>query len=260
MDRSKGLFILGPSGNSYLTGQPENVRIIASISTKRPIHFNPTPATSERLSKYTRIGERLRASTSSPSFTSFFDLPDTETTVLPRPFPIHHDGHVSKGRNQGYLNIGKLLNTAGKIFGMDLSKEDLQSTEKNPTVTQDQTNWVTLSYLSLSVFLLKQMDKLLNLEQMSLNKTGDDATQGRMVQDTISNSLNLLFLDPAGSNTTDFDELLIADADADAAGFSRVVLNIVKASQMYDGDGIDCVWSAYCVELNHRARREGVYL
>lgn len=48
------------------------------------------------------------------------------------------------------------------------------------------------------------------------------------------------------------------------AAYGRLVLNLVKAAHKPKrrgadaGPGIDCVWNAFCIELNHRAALEGI--
>lgn len=216
-----------------------------------------TAASKERSSKIARSDHRSVQEPSDHEPT--YDL--SPTSVLPRPPSADALVTANKTEEDGhdYLNVSKLLGTAGKIFGIDLSREDpsivgnkYDDVDVSTYVHRERGNWVTLSYLSLSVFLLKQMDRLLQDSQ----QTGRHVTDGQVV----SNSLNLLFVDPAGqsiNNATELELLVTSDADVGPSDFSRLVLNMIKASQMNGGDGLDCIWSAYCVELNYRAERDG---
>lgn len=200
---------------------------------------------------------------------SFFDLPDSEDveeeTAMPRPPPSEMSRKSDGSRVDGegdYLSASKLLSTAAKIFGVDLENDNPYAKAERDPISREKANWVTLSYLSLSVFLLKQMDKLMGTvqpeEDGTINARRLDENFHPEDARIVSNSLNLLFVTPGTvANVTDLERLITEEPDVDAGHFSRLVLNILKASGMNDGQGLDCIWAAYCTELNHRARHQG---
>ena len=164
-----------------------------------------------------------------------------------------------------------MLGSVSEIFGMDLSGQDpLQNL--NDQLRQDRSNWVNLSYLSLSVFLLKQMDRLLQMqpEERGRKISASTSPSGELDQEPWHyNSLNILFLDPyqlAAHNATGMDQIMKTVADnnrleefhtTEANDYAQVVLNLIKATKM-EGKGIDCIWTVYCIELNNRASLEGI--
>ena len=144
----------------------------------------------------------FRTTTAPPK--SFFDLPDP----LPR------------GRRASWMEPPT---ARGFIQNRDSSAE-----------------WATLSYLSLSLIVLKQLDRLLAIQ--------DSYSSRRSFP---SNSLNLLFIDP--NRGRDIDDVMSTDADFNAGDYIRAWNNIIRAWNSPRREGIDCIWTAYCVEINQRA-------
>ena len=89
------------------------------------------------------------------------------------------------------------------------------------------------------------------------------------------NSLNILFTDPKqlmidGLNETSSKMESVIENVVDntqnqkeksIVDYARLFLNILKASHNAkgnDGKDIDCIWNAYCIELNNRATLEGI--
>ena len=70
------------------------------------------------------------------------------------------------------------------------------------------------------------------------------------------NSLNLLFTEPG--NITDIERIVTNSGNEDkASDYFWAAHNIIKASEESDGEGLDCIWSAYCTELDNRASLGG---
>lgn len=151
------------------------------------------------------------------------------------------------------FNMSRMLNTVSRLFGVDLDVQDPHIHASRDAISADRSSWVTLSYLSLSVFLLRQMDYLLKL-QSEMQQRGRSLTNARNDLWT-NNSLNLLFTEPG--KTTDVERVINNDEKVDKPNdYLWAAHNIIKASK--DSDRIDCLWSAYCVELDNRASLEGI--
>jgi hypothetical protein len=158
--------------------------------------------------------------------------------------------------------MSKLLNTVSRVFGVNLEEEDPHINANENAISADRSSWVTLSYLSLSIFLLRQMDRLLKLQSEPLDPLLIEE-RGRRMSNTpepwIYNSLNLLFTEP--SNETDVESVINNVGNEDSANdYIWAAHNILKASKDSNGEGLDCIWSAYCTEIENRASLEGIYL
>ncbi len=158
------------------------------------------------------------------------------------------------------FNISKLLGTVSRVFGVDLDNEDPHLYANRDAISADRSSWVTLSYLSLSVFLLRQMDRLLKLQADSLEPLMEE--RGRSLdidsEPWAYNSLNLLFTEPG--NITDVEQIVTnSDKEDKLSDYFWAAHNIIKASEDTNGEGLDCIWSAYCTELDNRASLGGTY-
>lgn len=98
--------------------------------------------------------------------------------------------------------------------------------------------WASWSYLSLSLIVLKQLDRLLSLQ--------DNYSSRKSFP---SNSLNLLFIDHKRGR--DIHSVMATDADFDVS-YIRAWNNIIRAWNTPKHEGIECIWSAYCDEINQR--------
>jgi len=145
---------------------------------------------------------QFRAFTTTPTPKSFFDLPDPS----------------SRGKRWMEAPTAR-----GLIRNLDGSAE-----------------WASLSYLSLSLIVLKQLDRLLSLQDVYSSRKSFP-----------SNSLNLLFIDHKRGR--DINSVMATDADFDVSDYIHAWNNIIRAWNTPKHEGIDCIWSAYCVEINQRA-------
>lgn len=270
---------------------PESVRIIASIATSKPVAVNPNNLT---LSQRPRLAKNRHSDTTMATLASskaelnykvrqqqfptttqrsFFDLPDANTW---RPALVQQsrtNGDFNRPLNQwrfqqplggqqfdqeDAFNMTKLLTTVSRIFGVNLAEEDPHLYANRDAISADRSSWVTLSYLSLSLFLLRQMDHLLKLQSEPLDPVLMQQ-RGRSFNNYQSNpwtnnSLNLLFIEP-GVNT-DVERVVNNEENVEQPnGYLWAAHNILKASK--DSDRIDCLWSAYCFELDNRATLDG---
>jgi len=117
---------------------------------------------------------------------------------------------------------------------------------------------ITFSYLSLSVFLLKQMDHLLEAQSEVTRGSSRSIQRAEEEKPQHFNSLNILLIDSKRlKNATNLDDMRTEEFSNNYAQFG---VNLIKASQMdrADGSGIDCIWTAYCIELNKRASLKGM--
>lgn len=258
---------------------PESVRIIASIATSKPVAVNPLNLTSVNHPRWARIensdstmatvasskleSQRFRQRQfQSTTEKSFFDLPDVRVWG---PALVQQQSRTNDQSNRfkqslnardwdkDSFNMSRMLNTVSRLFGVDLDVEDPHVHASRDAISADRSSWVTLSYLSLSVFLLRQMDYLLKL-QSEMQDRGRSLTNSRNELWT-NNSLNLLFTEPGKS--TDVERVINNDEKVDKPNdYLWAAHNIIKASK--DSDRIDCLWSAYCVELDNRASLEGI--
>ena len=146
---------------------------------------------------------QFRAFTTTPTPKSFFDLPDP-----------------SSPRGKRWMEPPT---ARGLIRNLDGSAE-----------------WASLSYLSLSLIVLKQLDRLLSLQDVYSSRKSFP-----------SNSLNLLFVDHKRGR--DINSVMATDADFDVSDYIHAWNNIIRAWNTPKHEGIDCIWSAYCVEINQRA-------
>lgn len=158
--------------------------------------------------------------------------------------------------------MSKLLNTVSRVFGVNLEEEDPHMNANNDAISADRSSWVTLSYLSLSIFLLRQMDRVLKLQSEPLDPLLMEE-RGRGMNSALEpwtyNSLNLLFNEPA--NDTDVESVISNAGDEDSANdYIWAAHNILRASKDLDGEGLDCIWSAYCTEIDNRASLDGIYI
>ena len=130
----------------------------------------------------------------------------------------------------------------------------------------NEANWFSLSYLSLSVFLLKQMDRLLSSQSESSDPSGQRSFQPTMASNDSQqqqqqpwhfNSLNILFLSPEElGEVAEIDVIDNERAEKYANNYAQVVVNLMKATEFED-NGMHCIWTAYCHELNTRAGLQG---
>lgn len=147
-----------------------------------------------------------------------------------------------------------LQNWPELLDSVDLYKGD-NSAIKNHRMDTNGADLITLSYLSLSVYLLKQMDRLLDA-QSEVMASSRSLEQGEK-KSRFFNSLNILLVDSKRlENITDIDDIKAEDL---SDNYAQLGVNLIKASQMKraEGSGIDCVWTAYCIELNNRASLKG---
>ena len=263
---------------------PETVRIIASVATSKPVPVNLTNLASNHKEQWAKL-QRPATLASSKSASqlrqrqhitttpkSFFDLPDARVwapaLVQPqmrinseeaeRSVPFSQPLNGINWENDS-LNMSKLLNTVSRVFGVNLDKEDPHLHANRDAISADRSSWVTLSYLSLSVFLLRQMDRLLKLQGDPLEPLMMEERSRSLDNDPPPwnyNSLNLLFTEPG--NITDIERIVTNSGNEDkASDYFWAAHNIIKASEESDGEGLDCIWSAYCTELDNRASLGG---
>ncbi|KZS16764.1 Uncharacterized protein APZ42_017345 [Daphnia magna] len=271
---------------SRSSDHPETVRIVASVATSKPVPIIHTNSSSPRvpLAKIQRSetmatlanegsSQLFQRQQFSPTPKSFFDLPDSRIwgPALVQQSRSNSDAERSERfyqpmdgtiRNWDHdsFNMSKLLNTVSQIFGVDLEEEDPHVNANRDAVSADRSSWVTLSYLSLSIFLLRQMDRILKLQ----SEPSDPLLMEERGRSMISalepwtyNSLNLLFTEP--NNNTDIEGVINNVGDEDSADdYIWAAHNILRASKDLSGEGLDCIWSAYCTEIDNRASLDGV--
>lgn len=276
---------------SRSSDHPETVRIIASVATSKPVpitHPNVSSSSGDHLAKVERSETMATLANEgssqwaqrqhlTPTPKSFFDLPDSRVWG---PALVQQQSRTTNRNNErsdlfyqpvdesirnwdhDSFNMSKLLNTVSRIFGVDLQEEDPHVKANENAISADRSSWVTLSYLSLSIFLLRQMDRLLKLQSEPVDPLLMEE-RGRSMSSALQpwtyNSLNLLFTEP--SNNTDVENVVNNAAGEDSADdYLWAAHNILKASKDSNGEGLDCIWSAYCTEINSRASLEGIFV
>lgn len=273
---------------SRSSDHPETVRIVASVATSKPVPIIHTNSSSPRvpLAKIQRSetmatlanegsSQLFQRQQFSPTPKSFFDLPDSRIwgPALVQQSRSNSDAERSERfyqpmdgtiRNWDHdsFNMSKLLNTVSQIFGVDLEEEDPHVNANRDAVSADRSSWVTLSYLSLSIFLLRQMDRILKLQSEPSDPLLMEE-RGRSMNSALEpwtyNSLNLLFTEP--NNNTDIEGVINNVGDEDSADdYIWAAHNILRASKDLSGEGLDCIWSAYCTEIDNRASLDGIYI
>jgi hypothetical protein len=274
---------------SRSSDHPETVRIIASVATSKPVPIiHPNASSSgDHLAKVQRSetmatlanegsSQWFQRQHLTPTPKSFFDLPDSRVWG---PALVQQQSRTAYRNNErsdrfyqpmdenirnwdhDSFNMSKLLNTVSRVFGVNLEDEDPHVNADENAISADRSSWVTLSYLSLSIFLLRQMDRILKLQSSEAIDPLLMEERGRSMSNALEpwtyNSLNLLFTEP--SNETDVESVVNNAGNEDSANdYIWAAHNIIKASK--DGEGLDCIWSAYCTEINNRASLEGIYL
>ena len=231
-----------------------------------------------------------------PSSKSFFDLPNADSELemmAPRAgqdslfqSPEDEDEDADADDVFEALNgtewqlevadISGMLKMASQMLGMD-ELEESEWNAANAKVDNDRSNWVSLSYLSLGLFLLNQIDALLKLQtetaaDNATNETGRSLHPSASLSDSQPwryNRLNVLLADPSEFNAGSADspsedvKMIIErvtdndrDTHFDVNNYARLALNLIKVS--HANESIDCLWHAYCSELNNRAPLDGV--
>lgn len=189
-----------------------------------------------------------------------------EAVIEPAPLKLEpveiEENFIDKSSEENRINQSDVAirNWRDLIDGVDLYELD-HTTAKDRRIGRSETDLITLSYLSLSVFLLNQMDQLLDAQSeavaSSRNFQRKKKTQEVEERPRHFNSLNILLVDSKRlENTTDSGNILAKEY---SNNYAQLGVNLIKASQMEraEGNGIDCIWTAYCIELNNRASLKG---
>lgn len=201
---------------------PESVRIIASIATSKPVAIRPL------------VSGHPPTDRSEPA------IRNPRQNYFKQPLE-------SIDWNEESLNINRLHSAISRVFGVHVPADDNHAI----MAADSLSNWMALSYLSLGIFLLRQMDhQLMTPARQSTTTVNNPWTY---------NSLNLLFSEPGRVNVTDIERLidnqLVIETDS-PNDYMWAAHNILRASE--DSHGIDCIWAAYCVELDRRASVQSI--
>lgn len=229
---------------------------LAGGSSNRPRHSGSTEIDAPS-GEFTSPRQRLRQ--------HFWK--NKEAVIEPAPLKLEpveiEENFIEKSSEENRINQSDVAirNWRDLIDGVDLYELD-HTTAKDRRIGRSETDLITLSYLSLSVFLLNQMDQLLDAQSeavaSSRNFQRKKKTQEVEERPRHFNSLNILLVDSKRlENTTDSGNILAKEY---SNNYAQLGVNLIKASQMEraEGNGIDCIWTAYCIELNNRASLKGV--
>lgn len=226
----------------------EGVRIFATVNTGRPVPISQTQLQQER-SQFEK--EVIDFQPQLPPPINSDSLQHTTDEELAKNAMDNLKLLAESLKENGTENIPNLFEAFNQYFRVDLSQEEPDLERYGTKEDIDQPDWLTLTYLGASIFLLKQIDTLLQLQPTSSREFRGTSLEQ---QPWNFNSLNLLFMQPG--NVTDVREAVHNNMQLTSLKeYLWAARNIYVASQQLES--FECLWTAYCEEINNRATMQG---